>query len=253
MTDIGDAFFPELMTSNAESILVVDDDPDIRELVSFKLSQAGYQVMAVESGMAALNLIEQRGFPHLAIVDIFMPGMSGLEFCEEVQKYSDLPVVMLTANADLATIIESIEYYAEDYITKPFKLNELLVRVRRVLRRVGDTGYALSPIQRVDDHLSINISAQRVIVDGEEKHLTPTESKLLYILLRNRGHIVTTDFLLKRLWPQDEVFEDALRVHIHRLRQKIESPGPAIRYIITERGQGYRFVKIKTRSGVRSG
>jgi len=248
MTDLDNVFFPELMTANAKSILVVDDDPDIRELVSFKLRQAGYEAITAESGMAALKLIRQYGLPHLAIVDIFMPGMSGLEFCEEVQKYSDLPVIMLTANADLATIIESIEYYAEDYITKPFKLNELLVRVRRVLRRVGDTGYALSPLQQVDEHLAVNIGAQKVIVDGEEKRLTPTESKLLYILMRNAGRIVTTEFLLKRLWPQDEVFEDALRVHVHRLRQKIEAPDRDSHYIITERGQGYRFVKIRVKS-----
>lgn len=249
MTDLGDAFFPELMTVNAESILVVDDDADIRELVSFKLRQAGYEVMTADSGATALKLIEQRGLPHLAIVDIFMPGMSGLEFCEEVQQYTDLPIIMLTANADLTTIIESIEYYAEDYITKPFKLNELLVRVRRVLRRVGDTSYALSPVEKIDDHLSVNIGAKIVFVDGQAKQLTPTESKLLYILLRNAGHVVTTEFLLKRLWPRTEVFEDALRVHIHRLRHKINASGRDDSYIITERGQGYRFVKIKPRSG----
>jgi len=245
MTDLDSAFFPELMTANAESIMVVDDDPVIRELVSFKLREAGYNVLTADSGPAALALIERRGLPHLAIVDIFMPGMSGLEFCEEVQKYADLPVIMLTANADLATIIESIEYYAEDYITKPFKLNELLVRVRRVLRRVGDTRYALSPIQQIDERLAVNISARTVIVDGQEKRLTPTESKLLYILLRNAGRVVTTEFLLKRLWPQDEVFEDALRVHVHRLRHKIDAPCKNRHYIITERGQGYRFVKTR--------
>lgn len=244
-TETNDAFLPELVTANAESILVIDDDPHILEMVSFKLEQAGYDVSTAPSGVDALKRIEKSGLPHLAIVDIFMPGISGLEFCEEVQKYSDLPVIMLTANDDLTTVIESIEHYAEDYIVKPFSLNELLVRVRRVLRRVGDTGYALSPIQLVDERLSINIGAQVIIVDGEEKRLTPTESKLLHILLRNAGRTVTTDYLLKRLWPQDEVFEDSLRVHVHRLRQKIESADRGRQYILTERGQGYRFIRLK--------
>jgi len=242
--NINDAFLPELVTPNAESILVIDDDPHIRDMVSFKLRQAGYAVTTAPSGVDALKLIKRRGLPHLAIVDIYMPGISGLEFCEEVQKYSDLPIIMLTANDNLTTIIESIEYYAEDYITKPFRLNELLVRVRRVLRRVGDNGYALSPAQQIDERLSINIGMQMLIVNGKQKRLTPTENKLLHILLRNAGRIVTTEYLLKRIWPQDEIFEDTLRVHIHRLRQKIEAPNKNARYIITERGQGYRFIKF---------
>ena len=243
MTDYrpSDTFLPNLVTADAESILIVDDDPQIRELVTLKLEQSGYNVLSAAAADHALSLIAKRGLPHLALVDIHMPGRTGLDFCEEVLSYSDLPIIMLTADGDLSTIIDAIEYYAEDYVVKPFNLNELLVRIRRVLRRMNDTGYAMTPVQRIDDHLSINIGAQRLQIDGQEKRLTPIESKLLHILVQHRRNAVRTEYLLKRVWPHDEVYEDALRVHIHRLRKKLIASDHTHQYIVTERGIGYRF------------
>jgi DNA-binding response OmpR family regulator len=140
------------------------------------------------------------------------------------------------------TVIRGIEYFAEDYITKPFSPRELVARVRRVLRRIGDFAYTIDPVTKVDDHLSVDFAHQQATVGGQPVPLTPTETKILYILMRNAGHTVTNDFLLRRVWPLDEVFEDALRVHIHRLRKKIEFPSAPELYIVTERGVGYRFV-----------
>jgi DNA-binding response OmpR family regulator len=170
-----------------------------------------------------------------------MPGMDGFEFCQAVQAYSDLPVIMLTAVDEEETVIRGIEQFAEDYVTKPFSPRELVARTERVLRRIGDFAYTLEPITKVDDRLAVDFSHQIAIVEGEPIALTPTETKILYILMRNAGRTVTSDFLLRRLWPLEEVFEDTLRVHIHRLRKKIEIE-PKSPYIVTERGLGYRFV-----------
>jgi len=225
-----------------QRILVVDDDEAVLRLVRDKLDRAGYEVVTAVSGHEALEAIRRQGLPHLAIVDIHMPGMDGFEFCEIVQQYSDLPIIMLTAVDEEESIIRGIEYFAEDYITKPFSPRELVARVGRVLRRIGDFAYALQPVISIDNRLAIDFGQQQAIVDGQPVQLTPTESKLLYILMRNAGHTVTTEFLLSRTWPLAGVFEDALRVHVHHLRRKIEVDSSNPRYIVTARGTGYRMV-----------
>lgn len=224
-----------------QRILAVDDDPKVRRLVELKLDHAGFDVRTAASGQEALDAIAQHGLPHLAIVDIMMPGMNGFEFCEAVQEFSDLPVIMLTAVDDEDTVIQGIERFAEDYIIKPFSPRELLARVQRVLRRIGDFAYTLEPVTQIDDRLGVDFAHQRAVIDGQSVDLTPTETKILYILMRNAGRTVTVDFLLRRLWPLEEVFEDTLRVHVHRLRQKIEASPRKPRYVVTERGLGYRF------------
>lgn len=236
-----DSSVPGHSAPRTQRILVIDDDAAIIRLVRDKLDRAGFEVLTATSGQDALRLIECYGLPHLAIVDLMMPGMDGFEFCQAIQQYSDLPVIMLTAIDEEETVIRGIQHFAEDYITKPFSPRELVARVERVLRRIGDFAYALGPVMQVDGYLSVDFAHQRVIVDGQTKDLTPTETKILYILIRNAGQIVTTDFLLRRLWPFDEVFEDTLRVHIHRLRQKIEPISTQPQYVITERGLGYHF------------
>jgi DNA-binding response OmpR family regulator len=177
-------------TTEIKRILAVDDDPKIRRLVELKLDHAGFEVRTAASGQEALDIIAQYGLPHLAIVDIMMPGMSGFEFCEAVQEFSDLPVIMLTAVDDEDMIIQGIERFAEDYVIKPFSPRELLARVQRVLRRIGDFAYALGPIVQVDDRLGVDFAHQQVIVDGQQIDLTPTETKILYILVRNAGRTV---------------------------------------------------------------
>ena len=227
--------------TKSHRILVVDDDPSILQLVRDKLELAGYSVLTASAGQHALDLIAHYGLPHLAIVDIMMPGMGGFEFCQTVQQYADLPVIILTAVDEEETIIKGIEHFAEDYITKPFSPRELAARVERVLRRIGDFAYALDPVTQIDGRLAVDFSHQQAFVGDKTIALTPTETKILYILIRSAGRTVTTDFLLKRLWPRDEVFEEALRVHIHRLRQKIELYPNRPYYILTERGTGYSF------------
>jgi DNA-binding response OmpR family regulator len=191
-----------------------------------------------------LELIQRFGLPHLALVDINMPpGMDGFEFSEKVLEFSDLPIIMLTAIDHEETIIQAIDQFAEDYITKPFNSGELVSRIRRVLRRMGDFGYTNDPVIKIDYRLSIDFSNRKAMVDDKAVSLTPTEAKLLYILLRSAGRTVTTDFLMRRLWPLERVGEDRLRVNIHRVRKKIEVDGGEP-YIISQRGIGYSFSVI---------
>jgi len=224
-----------------ERILAVDDNTFTLRILQHTLEQAGYQVVTAVSGREALNLINRHGMPHLAIVDWHMPEMSGIEFSHAVREFSDLPIIMLTAVANEEDITRTIEQFAEDYIVKPFSPNELVARVRRVLRRMGNYNYTLDSSTQIDDRLLINFPKREALVGGEKISLTPTESKLLYILVRNDGRIVTTDFILNRLWPLEDAQEDRLHVHIHRLRRKIEIDPNEPTYIIAERGTGYRF------------
>ena len=230
--------------SDIQRILVVDDNTYTLRLVKQTLEQAGYQASTAISGEEALTLIDRYGLPHLAIVDLHMPGMSGFEFCRTVHDYSDMPVIMLTAVGSEETIIEGLEKHAEDYIVKPFNPPELVARVQRVLRRMGDYNYTLDSTTIIDDRLMVNFPKREAIIEGEPVSLTPTETKLLYILVRNSGRIVTTDFLLTRIWPLQNAQEDRLHVHVHRLRRKIEADHNSPAYIVAERGTGYSFKKV---------
>jgi DNA-binding response OmpR family regulator len=230
------------MEEFSKRILAVDDNPQTLEILERSLGKAGFDISTAASGNMGLQMIKRNGLPHLALVDIHMPGMDGFEFSREVHKFCDLPIIMLTAVDMEETIIEAIDEFAEDYVVKPFSPGELIARVRRVLRRIGDFGYTEGPIVHIDERLQIDFPNRLVTVDGKQKTLTPIESKLLYILLKNVGRIVTTDFLLRRLWPMETAYEDRLRVHVHRLRKKIEKKGEP--YIASERGQGYRFIQI---------
>lgn len=230
---------------SARRVLAVEDDPDLLRLIQRALEAAGYEVWACSTAEQALETVARRGLPHLALVDILLPGMDGLSFARRLQEWSDVPVVMLTSVDEEDTVVQAIETLAEDYIRKPFNPREMVARIDRVFRRIGDFGYALQPVIRVDERLSIDLAHQRALVDGRPVALTSTETKLLYVLMRSAGRVVATDFLLRRLWPSDEVFEDTLRVHVHRLRGKIEPDPSHPRYVLTERGTGYRFPPVE--------
>jgi DNA-binding response OmpR family regulator len=227
-----------------QKILAVDDDPFNLRIVSHALDRAGYEVKTAASGEEAISMITKTGLPHLAVVDIHMPpGMSGFELCRSIHQFSDLPIIMLTAVNEEQTVVEGLEEHAEDYIIKPFNPGELVARVKRVLRRMGDFAFALEALTRVDERLVIDFPRRQAIVSDKPISLTPTETKLLYILMRSAGHTVNTDFILRRLWPLEPAYEDRLHVHMHRLRRKIEDKKDKSRprYIVSERGMGYTF------------
>src|SRR6185436_7177969 len=222
-------------------ILAVDDEPSTLAVIERALANQGLEVRSSASGADALERIRKEGLPHLAVIDLLMPGMNGIELCNALKSFSDVPLVILTAVGTKDTLIDAIERFAEDYIVKPFDPRELAARVTRVVRRTGDFSYASEPLVKIDERLSVDFAGQRAIVDGATAKLTPTEAKLLYLLMRSAPRPVATNFLLQRLWPGEEVFEDTLRVHVHRLRQKIEPEHAGHRYVVTERGAGYAF------------
>lgn len=230
--------------SGSRRLLAVDDDVDVLRVIRAALERSGFEVWPALSAEEGLVLLEKRGLPHLALVDILLPGMDGLALARRLHEWSDLPIVMLTSVGEADTVVQAIESFAEDYIRKPFDPRELVARIERVCRRIGDFGYTLQPVVRVDDRLSVDFAHQRAMVEGKGVPLTATESKLLYVLMRQAGRVVATEFLLRRLWPSDEVFEDTLRVHVHRLRAKIEPVPGRPRYVLTERGTGYLFPRF---------
>lgn len=222
-------------------VLTVDDDPAILLVEERALSNAGFEVWSATSGEQGLQVLRSKGLPHLAVIDLLMPGMGGLALCRQIKEWSDVPLVILTSVDTKETLIDAIERFAEDYLIKPFDPRELVARANRVLRRIGDFGYVLDPVTPVDASLSVDFVHQRAILDGREVPLGPIESKLLYLLMKGAGRPQTNAHLLGRIWPNQEVYEDTLRVHVHRLRRKIE-PRPEIpRYVVTERGIGYSF------------
>lgn len=229
------------LTPSSYRILIVDDDPVARRIAGAALSEAGFEVWMADSGPQALEILDTRGLPHVALLDMKMPEMGGLELSDRLQELVDLPIIMMTVVTDTQTIVETIRSVAEDYITKPFQPEELVARVERLLRRIGDFSYALEPRIRVDDRLELEFARRLAVVDGQPVDLTPTENKLLYILMRSAGHTVMTEYLIQRLWPLEHVVEDALRTHVYRLRKKIERFPRSPRYVVTKRGLGYSF------------
>lgn len=227
---------------DALSILVVDDSVEALQILETTLKKAGYSVWAVLSGEDALKLVAERGLPQLALVDLHMPpGMDGFELCDRLNQFCDVPIMMLTAVDEAETVVHAIQQFAEDYVVKPFSPSELVARIRRVLERVGHFPYTAQMPLKVDRRLEIDFPARKLVKDGVTSTVTPTEARLLYILMRNSGKTVETDFLLRRMWPREITYEDRLHVYVHRLRAKLREVEGTHQYIVSERGVGYRF------------
>lgn len=223
-------------------VLVVDDSPETLQIVRETLQKRDFTIRTAISGEQALQLINAAGLPHLAIVDINMPpGMDGFEFAEQLKQFCDLPIIMLTAVDEAKTVVKAIQEVAEDYVMKPFAPDELVARVRRVLERVGRFPFSATSPVTVDDYLRVDFPARRLITEEGARSLTPTEARLLYILMRRSGETVSSDFLLRRMWPRELTYEDRLHVFVHRLRNKLKEVGKTHQYVISERGKGYRF------------
>jgi len=226
----------------APSVLLVDDSTDTLHLASYALEKSGFSTVTATSGEEALEKIKKLGLPHMAIVDINMPpGMDGFEFCRRLLQFCEVPVIMLTVVDEEETVVEALKQYAEDYVLKPFDPYELAARVQRVLQRYGVFPYEMeSPIE-VDGQLCVNFAERKVTIDGKEIGLTWAEARLLYLLMHNTGQVVELDYLLRRMWPWQMVFENRLYVLVHRLRKKFEEYGGNHQYIVSEPGVGYRF------------
>jgi len=223
----------------AERILVVEDDPDILELLRLNLSQAGFEVTTAKNGDDALAAL-RRSQPDLVLLDLMLPGRSGTEVCREIRGDDRLratPVIMLTAKSEEIDRVVGFELGADDYVTKPFSPRELVLRVTAVLRR--GRGEARSELRRVHGSLCLDIERHRCEVDGDEVALTAKEFGLLQALMERPGRVLTREQLLDRVWGDDvSVTLRTIDTHLKRLREKL---GAAGELIDTIRGVGYRF------------
>lgn len=232
----------------AQTILVVDDEPRIVDLVTTILETQGYAVIEAGDGDAAIAAVREH-MPDLVLLDVMLPGKDGFTVLKEIRTISNVPVIMLTVQSSEADKVRGLELGADDYVAKPFGHRELVSRVKAQLRRAEMP--ATQPAHTllvVDDHLSIDFDTREVIVDGERIKLRPTEYRLLYHLVRNAGRLLNHETLLTRVWGR-EYLDDSqlLRLYITYLRQKIEPDPSTPRYILNERGLGYRFVDIDAR------
>ena len=222
-------------------ILIVDDDIGVIKAVRANLQARDCEVAAAMNGEEALQMVEQE-VPDLIILDIMMPGMTGMEVCSEIRKWSQVPIIMLSARRDMDEKAHCLDAGADDYITKPFGVNELIARVRAVLRRTRGIGAAPPGPSFTSGNLKVNFVERRVTVENNEVKLTPTEYNLLQELVLNAGKVFSHATLLGRVWgPEYSQEREYLRVFIGRLRKEIE-PNPAKpERIVTIPGVGYKF------------
>jgi len=224
------------------SILVVDDDPGVLDVVAFTLRREGFQVDEEREGPAALEAARGRGYD-IVILDVMLPGMSGTDVCRSLRAESDVPIVMLTArDAELDRVL-GLELGADDYVTKPFSSAELLSRVRAILRRRElDRANGVPAVRRVGG-LHIDLSRHVVLVDGQRVHLTLSEFKVLALLAEEADSVISRRELMQHLWASEHVGDEhACEVHISNLRRKIERDPSQPERLVTVRGSGYKLV-----------
>ena len=219
-------------------VLVVDDEPQIRRALGTNLRARGYEVDLAASGEEALSLAAER-HPDVVILDLGLPGIDGIEVVRGIRGWSAVPIVVLSVREDETDKVAALDAGADDYVTKPFGMNELLARLRAALRRAAPAEEAATV---VTDAFTIDLAAKRVSREGEEVHLTPTEWHLIEVLVRHQGKLVSQRQLLQEVWgPQYQTETNYLRVYLAQVRRKLEPDPSRPRHFITEPGMGYRF------------
>ncbi len=237
---------PRPAPRDARRILVVDDEARMIGFIRMNLELEGFQVLEASNGLEALEII-RTNLPDLVILDVMMPELDGFETLRILREFSSIPVIMLTAKGEEDDRVYGLELGADDYISKPFSPRELSSRVRAVLRRVETpTSSPEKAVLKIDDRLSIDFNTREVIVAGQRIKLRPTEYRLLYHLVENAGWTVTHEQLLAKVWGY-EYRDEAhyVRLYVNYLREKIEEDPSNPKYILTERGVGYRFVDFR--------
>jgi len=235
-------------TAPQQKILVVEDDLTLQETLEYNLAGEGYQVITAEDGLTGLELARTEQ-PDLVVLDLMLPRLDGFDVCRILRRETSVPILMLTARAGEVDRVVGLEVGADDYLTKPFSMRELLARVKALLRRVrlireelageqGDSG----PEQLIFDDLVIDLSRHEVLVHGEPVPLKPKEFELLVFLARHRGMALSRDLLLERLWGWDYTGGSrTVDVHVRWLREKVEADPANPQRIVTVRGVGYCF------------
>ncbi|MFN8414446.1 MAG: response regulator transcription factor [Anaerolineales bacterium] len=227
---------------NEKKILVIEDEPSIAEVVGLYLKRAGYQVQTAVDGKQALSILEKQ-IPDLVVMDLMLPEMDGLSLTRWLRDRSDVPIIMVTARREEVDRIAGLEMGADDYVVKPFSPQELVSRVRAVLRRSGREQAEAEP-ERALSFPTLSIDPRTRIVHAKESNieLTAKEFDMLYLLARHPKQVFTRDQLLERIWGGAEYIDaGTVTVHVRRLREKIESDPSAPKHILTVWGVGYKF------------
>lgn len=226
-------------------ILVVDDEKGLVKLIRLNLEHDGFEVFEANNGTQAMDRL-RAVLPDLVLLDVMMPDMDGFQVLRMIREVGTTPVIMLTAKGEENDKVHGLELGADDYVTKPFSPRELTSRIRAVLRRGSFSDQTDTGKISVDDRLQIDFDRHEVWVDGALVQLRPTEYRLLYHLVKNAGWVLTHDQILSKVWGYE--YEDEphyVRLYVNYLRKKIEKDPANPRYILTERGVGYRFVDYK--------
>jgi two-component system KDP operon response regulator KdpE len=228
---------------DATRLLIIDDDLTLVNALKLYLTKAGYLVITAGNGLEGLQALYNER-PDLVVLDIMMPKMDGWEVCKRIREMSDVPIIMLTARDQETDRVMGLKMGADDYVAKPFSLKELEARLEAVLRRTRMPPPSRGRVLYSDDYLTIDSERWEVRRAGQLVELTPTELRLLLVLSENAGRVLTHQQLLEQVWGPEYVEEtDYTKLFIWRLRQKIEADPANPRYIQTERGLGYRFVR----------
>jgi len=236
---------PRAAPREMKRILVVDDEPRMIGFIRMNLELEGYQVIEAHNGLEALEAVRTQ-LPDVILLDVMMPDLDGFETLRMLREFSSIPVIMLTAKGEEDDKVLGLELGADDYVTKPFGPRELSSRVKAVLRRADMPNAPEHAILKIDDRLSVDFNRREVIVEGNHIKLRPTEYRLLYHLIENAGWTVTHEQLLAKVWGYEYRDETHyVRLYINYLREKIEEDPTNPKYILTERGVGYRFVDFK--------
>jgi DNA-binding response OmpR family regulator len=220
------------------SVLVVDDDHTVREVVVSYLRAAGHEVAEAADGVSALRAWRDRP-ADLVVLDLMLPGLDGLEVCRRLRELSDVPVVMLTAKGAVGDRVLGLEHGADDYVTKPFSPRELVLRVDSILRRVGESRLPPEPVSSGD--LWIDPASRTVTLRGERIDLTVREFDLLHFLAGRAGQVFSREDLLREVWGWSFGDQSTVTVHVRRLRQKVEEDPATPRHLVTVWGVGYRW------------
>ncbi len=234
----------------SQTVLVVDDEPKLVDLVRVIMEKEGYNVVEAHNGYEALGRVRD-DLPDVVLLDVMMPEMDGFEALREIRTASNVPVIMLTVQATENDKVRGLELGADDYVAKPFDHRELASRVKAVLRRASmpSTVSKSEDIVRIDDYLSIDFDKREVITEAKHQKLRPTEYKLLYHMVSNAGKLMSHEQLLTKVWGREyRDDEQLLRLYITYLRQKIEPSAAHPRYILNERGLGYRFTEFERKA-----
>jgi len=226
------------MPSRKVSVLVVDDDTHILRMLQRMLELEGYQVLTASSGVAALDIFDEKT-PELVLLDIMLPDIDGYTVCQNIHEFSQIPIIMITAKDGDEEKVQGLDAGADDYVTKPFSANELVARVRAVLRRTRLWDEHPEPAFSFQD-LVIDFVRHRVTAGSQEVNLTATEYRLLAYLVHNAGRVVTPDQIIQAVWGEEYIGEaHLLQVNMARLRQKLKDDARNPKYILTKSGIGY--------------